>query len=110
MTTPHKTAQTLARRLGVMFRPTAARKPDTHRKARETARVLAAQHGIEIERLRGGGFNVWPPHASATGRIHPGVETVDEFDGDHYCNEWDEVLHMVKAYAKHTPTGWEPGK
>lgn len=80
-----------------MFKPTAPKKPDTHRKARERAKELAALYRMDIEKC-GSGFNVWPPHASF-GRFHQRVEIVDEFDGDHYCNDWAEVLHMVLAYS-----------
>jgi hypothetical protein len=66
------------------------RKSDPHRKARTEAKALAAQHGVEIEKLRDGGFNVWPPK---------GYEGDDPHEGDHYAIDWDEVLPKVRAYV-----------
>lgn len=72
------------------FRAPAPRQPDTHRKAREAARHLAAAHSIEIEALRPG-FNVWPPKS---------WRGADPFEGDHHADHWGEVLAMVQAYAE----------
>lgn len=80
----------LGKVLTAAFRAPAARKPDTQRKAREEAKALAVEHGIEIERLRDGGFNVWPPK---------GFKGDDPHGGDHFANDWVEVLPMVRAYV-----------
>lgn len=82
-------AKTLSSMIARTFKPAAERKPDVHRKARESAKTLAAEHGIEIERIEGG-FNVWPP------RGHAGV---DPHDGDHFALDWSEVLTRVRAYV-----------
>jgi hypothetical protein len=82
-------ARTLSSQLARTFRAPAARKPDEHRKARETAKGLAEKHHIEIERLDSG-FNVWPPR---------GFSGIDPFDGDHYAQDWSEVLTRVKTYV-----------
>jgi hypothetical protein len=79
----------LSAALSRTFAAPRARAPDPHRRAREQAKPLAAQHGIEIERVDSG-FNVWPPKAFAG---------VDPFDGDHYAQDWGDVLARVKAYA-----------
>lgn len=72
-----------------IFKPAPVR-GDPHRKAREEARMLAAARGFEIERLKGGGFNVWPPKNIKT----------DKFEGDHYANDWEDVLPMARWYAE----------
>lgn len=82
----------LQRQLGALFRPEAAKRGDPHRKARELARPLAKKLGVEVERLDGSGFNVWPPRALQAG--------ADPFEGDHYAADWSEVLTMVLAYEK----------
>lgn len=79
--------KTLQRRLRALFR--APREPDIHRAARELAKRLAEAHGAEIERLRGGGFNVWPPCGLAN----------DPYEGDHYAQDWQEVPEHVQAYV-----------
>lgn len=76
--------------MGKMFHAPAARKPDTQRKVREEAKALATKHGIEIETLTGGGFNVWPPK---------GFASEDPHEGDHYANDWHEALAHVSAYV-----------
>lgn len=81
--------KTLQRELGRMFRPTPARRPDPHRKARELAKPLAKKHGIELERIEGG-INVWPPKD---------MVLADPWEGDHYAQDWSEVLLMVRTYA-----------
>ena len=53
-------------------------KSDTQRRQREEAKQLAAEHGIEIEKLREGGMNVWPPKGLA--------DCLDPFDGDHFAD------------------------
>lgn len=63
---------------------------DVHRKARIEAKRLAAARGFEIEKLKDGGFNVWPPKDLAGD---------DQFAGGHYCNDWDEVVAMARVYA-----------
>ena len=80
----------LNRMLGRLFTPPPARKPDPHRKDRVEAKRLAAERGIEIEKLRDGGWNVWPPKA-----LH---DKDDTFNGDHYCGDWAEVYVMVRHY------------
>lgn len=82
----------LQKHLGALFRPEAPKRGDPHRKARELAKPLAKQLGVEVERLEGSGFNVWPPRGLATG--------ADPFEGDHYAADWSEVLKMVQAYEK----------
>jgi hypothetical protein len=86
----------LQRELSRLFRPAPARQPDIHRKARQQAKALAKQHGIEIEPLNGG-MNVWPPKGWADVERWAGV---DPFDGDHYCPDWTEALQMVGVYAR----------
>lgn len=76
--------------LGKLFHAPAPRKKDTQRSARERANALATEHGIEIERLRGGGFNVWPPKDFAG---------EDPHEGDHYASDWHEALAHVSAYV-----------
>jgi hypothetical protein len=66
------------------------RSSDPYRKEREESKKLAAKHNIEIKRLTGGGFNVWPPK---------GLE-VDPHEGDHFANDWSEVLPLVQDYAR----------
>lgn len=82
----------LQRQLGALFRPEAEKRGDPHRKARELAKPLAKRLGVEVERLAGSGFNVWPPRALQAG--------ADPFEGDHYAADWSEVLKMVQAYEK----------
>ena len=81
----------LNRMLGRLFTPPPARKPDPHRKDRVEAKRLATEIGVEIEKLRGGGWNVWPPKALMD---QPG----DPFGGDHYCGDWAEVYVAVQTY------------
>lgn len=64
-------------------------KSDPQRKAREEAKKLAANRGFEIERLKDGGFNVWPPKDAVK----------DNFEGDHFARDWGEVLPMARWYA-----------
>lgn len=80
----------LQRALTGVFRPAAARRADPHGRERTEAKRIAKGKGIEIETLRGGGFNVWPPANAA--------ET-DPFAGDHFCTDWTEVLSMVRTYS-----------
>jgi len=84
----------LQRELARMFSEPKRRKPDPHRRDREIAKPLAAQHGIEIERCEDGGFNVWPPKALDT---RP--EWIDPFDGNHFCNDWTEARMLIERYA-----------
>lgn len=81
----------LKERLNSIFKPPSARKPDAFRKSRELAKKIARIHGIEIERLRDGGFNLWPPRAFVG---------TDPMDGDHYSIDWLEVLKSVEVYAE----------
>ena len=83
-------SKTLGAMLGKLLRPPATRKKDTQRTSRERANALASEHGIEIERLRGGGFNVWPPKDFAGEDVH---------EGDHYASDWQEALEHVRAYV-----------
>jgi len=83
-------SKTLGAMLGKLLHPSAPPKKDTQRKAREQAVALATEHGIEIERLRGGGFNVWPPK-DFVGE--------DAYEGDHYASDWQEALVHVRAYV-----------
>lgn len=83
-------AKTLSSMVSRAFKAPPARKPDVHRKVRESANALAKLHNIEIERIEGG-FNVWPPR----GFVGP-----DPYEGDHFALDWEAVLPMVRAYAK----------
>ena len=87
-------ALNIGKQISAVFRAPAPRRADPHRKARTQAKALAEEHGIEIERLRDGGFNVWPPKT---------FSGVDPHDGDHFANDWDQVLQMVLAYAPEAP-------
>lgn len=82
--------RTLSGLLTRTFKAPTPRKPDVHRKARETATALAKQHGIEIERIEGG-FNVWPPR---------GFSSLDPYEGDHFASDWSAILPRVEAYSK----------
>lgn len=82
--------KTLSRALRATFSAPAKRNPDPHRVARQEARRLAKEHGIDIERLRDGGMNVWPPK---------GFAGDDPYEGDHFAADWGEALPMVRAYA-----------
>ena len=81
---------TLSKTLSGYFKPVTVR-VDTQRKARNESKKLAASRGFEIERLKEGGFNVWPPKDISK----------DEFEGDHFANDWDEVLQKAQWYATH---------
>ncbi|NRF71424.1 hypothetical protein HLB44_31005 [Aquincola sp. S2] len=61
---------------------------DQHRAARQEAKRLAALHSICIEKLPGGGMNVWPPAGF--------VE--DPCEGDHYAHNWGDALEQVRMY------------
>lgn len=80
----------LSSSLSRLFKPATARPPDTHRKAREEAKKLAKAHNVEVEQIKGGGMNVWPPR---------GFLLQDPWDGDHYAQDWTEALYMVRTYA-----------
>jgi hypothetical protein len=84
----------LSRALNAYFKAPAQRQPDTHRKAREEAQRLALAHSIEVERLKEGGFIVWPPRSLD--------DSADPYHGDHYCGDWSEVVVMVRDYAELT--------
>jgi len=79
----------LARMLAATFKPPAPRRADPFRKQREDAKRWAADWGVEIERLKGGGFNVWPPKD---------WQGIDPLDGDHYCHDWADVFEAVCNY------------
>ena len=79
----------LRRSLQGLFSAARPHAKDVHRRARERAVALAGQCGAEIERLRDSGFNVWPPAGLAA----------DPFDGDHFAQDWAEVLDIVTTYA-----------
>lgn len=68
---------------------------DPFRRERDKARRLADRYGVELERLAGGGMNVWPPRALVFG-----TELDDPYDGDHYAIDWEEALERVRAYAR----------
>ena len=95
MSSPRKGVSSLARQLGAYFKPAPAKRTDPHRKAREESKRLAAPLGVEIEKCRGDGFNVWPPADM--------MPADDPHDGDHYANDWTEVLAMVRIYADTMP-------
>ena len=80
----------LNQRLGRLFTPPATRRPDLHRTDREESKRMAKERGIEIEKLRDGGWNVWPPKDLD--------DKDDPFHGDHYCGGWAEVFVMVRTY------------
>ena len=80
--------QSLGRMLHQTFAPPAPRKKDAQRKAREQAKPLIKRLGIDLEKCDSG-WNVWPPKS---------IE-VDPFDGDHYAQDWNEVLLMAQRYA-----------
>lgn len=82
----------LSQSLEAIFRAPRQRAVDPHRKARETAKPIIAKLGINLEKLKEGGFNVWPPKA-ITGEVDP-------YEGDHYATDWSEVLEMVQDYEK----------
>ena len=82
----------LKKSLNNLFGAPKKRAPDNHRKAREVAKPLIQQLGIELEKLPGGGYNVWPPKAIAA--------QADPFEGDHYADDWGGVLEMVRGYEK----------
>lgn len=84
--------RTLNTALGKLFRAPKPRAPDLYRKAREAAKPLIASLGIQLEKLPGGGYNVWPPKALG--------DKEDPFDGDHYALDWEEVLAIVKEYER----------
>lgn len=79
--------------LGKAFKVPLCRQADLYRKSRPDAKKLAVEHGIEIELLRPG-FNVWPPRTLA--------DDADEFGGDHYVHDWNEVYERVKTYVAAT--------
>jgi hypothetical protein len=82
----------LGRMLAATFKPATPRRPDIYRKEREEAKRMAATCGCTIER-DGAGWNVWPPKEM--------TEAVDPFSGDHYCQDWSEVLDAVRLYHAH---------
>ncbi len=81
---------TLAHRLNGLFRPAPIRKPDPYRNDRIESKRLAKERGVEIEKFKEGGFNVWPPKNLP--------DEKDPFHGDHYCADWAEVYVMVRTY------------
>ena len=89
--------KTLIRLLNVTFKP--GRAPDPFRKPRAEAKRLAAEAGVDIESLRPeyAGSNVWPPK---------GLEPPnDPYAGDHYADDWNEVLVMVRRYHDQVTAG-----
>ncbi len=97
---PGKRLLGLEKSLGQIFRAKKKKAPDPHRRHREQAKKLAAQHTIEIERLEGGGMNVWPPSSIA--------DDSDPFQGDHFANDWQDALAMVEEYARLVPAKEAP--
>lgn len=83
----------LGKLLGDAFKAPRQRQADAYRVSRPAAKKLALTHDIEIKPMKPG-FNVWPPKALA--------EEADPFPGDHYANDWDEVLERVNAYVAAT--------
>lgn len=81
----------LGRLLAQTFTPPPTRRPDPHRRDRELSKQMAKERGIEIEPLKGGGWNVWPPEGLDS-------KEADPFHGDHYCGDWSEVYVMVRTY------------
>lgn len=81
--------RTLAAALARTFKAPAPRRPDPHRKQREQAKAWASDWHVEIERLPGGGFNVWPPKDWTL---------PDPLEGDHFCSDWAEVYDAVCYY------------
>lgn len=89
-----RTLPVLSSMLGQVFKggkKKKTRSKDIYRKPREKAKALAAEHGIEIEKLTDGGMNVWAPDSLP--------ENLDPFAGDHFANDWSEACSMVEAYA-----------
>ena len=80
----------LSQQLNRLFKPAAARKPDPYRTDRVEAKRMALERGLEIEKFKEGGFNVWPPKGMD--------DAADPFHGDHYCGDWAEVYVMVRTY------------
>ena len=74
---------------GALFRPRVARDPQRH--ARGLAKALASAIDVRIERLKDGGFNVWPPATLD--------ESDDPYAGDHFVHDWSAVLEHVQSYA-----------
>lgn len=79
------------------FAPVRSRAPrpaaTSQRRERQQAQALALQCGCTIERCTPG-WNVWPP------KPVPGVaQPPDPYEGDHYCQDWKEVLAMVQHWA-----------
>mgnify|MGYP000007546961 FL=1 len=85
----------LEQTLGRVFKSHSPKKSDTQRRQREEAKQLASEHGIELEKLREGGMNVWPPKALP--------DCLDPFDGDHFAEDWTDALSMVKQYVAALP-------
>ena len=89
--------KSLERSLSAFFTPRAERRGDPHRKSREASKRLALQLGVEVEPLREGGFNVWPPR---------GLDDNDDpFRGDHYACDWTEVLEHLQGYKNAAAAG-----
>lgn len=82
--------QEMQKQLSAIFRPRTVR-TEPHRKARKLAKALASALSVEIERLEGGGFNVWPPATLD--------ESDDPYAGDHFVHDWSAVLEHVQSYA-----------
>ena len=85
----------LEQALARVFKSPSPKKSDPQRRQREEAKQLASEHGIEIEKLREGGMNVWPPKALS--------DCLDPFEGDHFAEDWTDVLSMVKQYVAASP-------
>lgn len=82
----------LQRELNAIFRVPKGKRVDPQRKARELGKKLAQSMSIEVERLNGGGFNVWPPKTLP--------DEADPFHGDHYAVDWIEVYDRLTQYEK----------
>lgn len=80
-----------AERVAKIINAKVPRRPDPEAKVRRLARKLAKEAGVEIEK-EDHGWYVYPPDETQP--------EDDPYDGDHYCESWDQILEMVKAYAK----------
>jgi hypothetical protein len=80
----------LEKAFGKLFQASPKKPSDPHRKSRTKAKLLAAEHGIEVEKLAEGGMNVWAPDWVP--------EAQDPFAGDHFANDWAEALSMIEQY------------
>ncbi len=83
--------KSLSQQLGTLFSAPVRRRNDPFTTARIRAPQIATSCGVEIETVKGGGFNVWPPRSD---------RQRDPYAGDHYASDWNEVLVMVEGYLQ----------